>query len=280
MKIACNMQTCTRMHFFSQINRDRANERQTLCRKWSEKCGQGNGNVWCVTLTATAAFHRNFVYCVFVVKIIYTCINLHLESSYTARAQVQQPVQNEMDKTTTMGKYNGGKTHREWRKKRQRRWRRNKWPSDIKTFTARDCSFRVDLGLSLFPSVYALIFSSCVCNMAANPRKKIIKNWKENRRTDEKKNDSWNCWQNKSTNGEFSWVNESIREPIAATVVSFAFCRSFCVCISSCQRFSSNDIENTNGRRMPVPRAYLKAKWNGNAGMCLFGHSFHALHFN
>lgn len=117
MKIAYNTKLV--MHFFSQINGWNSEKwLWTFCMgkmnnsvgKWKEaKC---EWTVWYTATTVTAAtLHCNFVYCVFVVKIIYTCINLHLESSYIEKAKSpvhkcnNQYTKNKIDKTLSWAKH-------------------------------------------------------------------------------------------------------------------------------------------------------------------------------
>lgn len=221
------------MHFFSQINRDGMSEQTTdflekMKREmWQRdgKCavcyidggGGGSGGIPSQFRVLCFCRENNLHMHKFAFRIlIYTA-----QSPCTsATTSAQQNRQNNDD----------GQTQRQWKKKqRRRRWRRNKWPSDIKTFTReKDCSFCADSGLcALFFSV-----SRVKCQRIRGKRLLRIEKKTGGQRERRKKKEertAWNCWQNKSTNGKFSWVGESIREPIAATVVSFAFCRSFCV---------------------------------------------------
>lgn len=88
-------------------------------------------------------------------------ILIYMESPKSPSTSAATSAQNRVDKTSSWAKHDNDDEEEANRKKGRRR---NKWPSDIKTFT-RDCSFCADSGWFLFFFLSERI-----------SRKKIIKN--------------------------------------------------------------------------------------------------------
>lgn len=131
-----------------------------------------------VIATTVTALHCNFGYCVFVVKIIYTCINLHLESSYT----VNRPCTSATTSAQENRQNNGRATKTRQTKKKSDDDDKINGPVILKHLLETVCFVRIR-----------------VC-FSTKARKKIIKNWKEGEsewerqkkkpKTNQKKNDT------------------------------------------------------------------------------------------
>lgn len=140
--------------------------------------------------TKVTAFHCNFVYCVFVVKIIYTCINLHLESSYTewkarrctsattsAQCRAAEKKKMKIDKNCVLGmgkKRMQTTTTTTTTITREKREGRNE-PTNTDDEINGPVILKHLLATARLPWIR-------VCFAKRNTRKKIIKNWKEKKK--------------------------------------------------------------------------------------------------